>query len=107
MPVYKVAPGQAMCDGNAPIESGDDFAELLGVVAFDMNVVTPISPLFDEPSWDSFWSNIIEESCSCPTIDLTSAQLEALRRATTYSQTCGVSTQTSGHHGLCGLGVRG
>lgn len=95
MPVYKVAPGQAMCDGNAATETGDDFAELLGVVAFDMNVIAPISPLFDEPSWDSFWRNIVQDSCSCPTIDLTGQQLEALRRATSYSQTCGALADVS------------
>jgi hypothetical protein len=116
MPVFKVGPGQSMCDPDAT-EVGssehDDLAELLGVVAFDMNVVSPLTPLYEQPSWGSFWSNIIADSCSCPAISLSPAQLEALRRSSPGSQTCGASANV--HAGVnpgtsststCGDGIQ-
>ncbi len=94
MPVYKVASGESMCasdDDGGPENAGDDesLAELLGVVAVDMNVITELEPMFDDPAWDSFWSRILSDSCSCPSISLSHNQLEALRAATPGSQQCG------------------
>merc|ERR1711988_938274 len=91
MPVYKVAPGETMCSDDDTDQDTDDesLAELLGVVAVDMNVITELEPMFDDPGCDTFWDKIIRDTCSCPRISLSHDQLEALRASTHGSEQCG------------------
>ena len=91
MPVYKVAPGETMCsdDDIEQDDTDESLAELLGVVAVDMNVITELEPMFNDPAWDTFWDNIIRDTCSCPRISLSHNQLEALRATTSGSEQCG------------------
>lgn len=118
LPIFKTQPGEATC-GGAPGTSGspdtDAYAELLGAVCMDLSILADLSKLKEEFEWDSWYqSNVIDASCTCPTITLNHAQLQAVRESIPGAETCDTTMHEmydntarshSGGSSTCGNGI--
>ena len=112
LPVFKTAAAAATCEARTMQGS---FADLLGVVCMDSNIMATLPDLAGESDWDSWYQQtVIQRACQCPTLTLGHDELEALRAgmAVSGAQTCGASYQdddntarASGGSSTCGVGI--
>ena len=75
LPVFKTAAAAATCEARTMQGS---FADLLGVVCMDLNIMATLPDLAGESDWDGWYQQtVIQRACQCPPLTLGHAELES------------------------------